>query len=93
MLNQSLKPCPHLAHILEAPEYESVESFVQYMMDDEREEFELQDVEALAYNLRTSNPVIIRQLCSFGLKQKARPSDKGVRGFNSRDNNRFDNFV
>jgi hypothetical protein len=74
--------CEHrLASIPEdAPEYDSVEDFVQFLMDDDQGEFTHEDLTIL--NARTKQPVakIRKELEGYGLKMRIREKEKKVRG-------------
>lgn len=75
-----------------APEYKSVLDFVQFMIDDEREEFDHNDLTALNYRLEKPVGEIKQELESYGLKLKGRPIEKKPRGFKSPDLNRYQGF-
>lgn len=53
-------------------EYETIEAFVQYMMDDEREEFNNADLVALSKSLTLPTPEIRKKLETYGLRLKIR---------------------
>jgi hypothetical protein len=72
-----------------APEYESVEAFVEYKMDDEDEEYDHEDLAALNYRLNRPIKEIRSELESFGLKLKGRAAEKKSRGFQSPDHDRW----
>lgn len=72
-----------------APEYASIEDFVQYMMDDDRSEYDHEDLKALNYRLRKPLHEIKSELESYGLKLKHRESEKKGRGFQSPDHDRW----
>jgi len=72
-----------------APEYKSIEDFVQYMMDDERDEYDHEDLKALNYRLRKPLHEIKSELESYGLKLKKREPEKKGRGFQSPDHDRW----
>jgi len=71
------------------PEYESVEAFASFLMEDEQTTFSLGDVLKLAENTRTSNPKIIHELKSYGFKMEERKPEKRVRGFQSNSHDRW----
>lgn len=71
-----------------APEYESIESFVEYKMDDEDNEFDHEDLVALAYRIKSSPGKIRKELEDFGLFLKERPKEKKPRGFQSPNHDR-----
>lgn len=73
------------------PEYATVDDFVAFMFDDERDEFSHGDMHAL--NLRTGLPVPVIKglLLGYGLRLRPRPFAKAVRGFTANPNaGRFD---
>jgi len=53
-------------------EYATIEAFVQYMMDDEREEFNNADLVALSKSLALPTPEIRKKLETYGLRLKIR---------------------
>lgn len=71
------------------PEYATVEDFVQFCMDDERETFTHLDLRALALNARKSGSKIREELEGYGLTLSERKAPKTARGFGSWDNNRW----
>jgi len=72
-----------------APEYKSVEDFVDYKMDDEDDEFDHEDLAALSYRLKSSPGKVRKQLEGYGLKLKKREPEKKGRGFQSPDHDRW----
>lgn len=74
-----------------APEYESIESFVQYVMDEEQDQFTHEDLGELAYGLQRSRNKVRADLESYGLKLAPRAFEKrGTRGFTANNHNRWD---
>lgn len=71
------------------PEYASIEAFVQYLIDDEREEFSHEDLLALNYRTRRPVHLIRNELVSYGLRPKVRESDRRVRGFTTSSHDRW----
>ena len=71
------------------PEYADVDTFAQFMSDDDREEYNHEDLVAL--NFRTNLPVQVlrKKLEAYGLKLATRPVEKQVRGFNTSSNDRW----
>ncbi len=71
------------------PEYSSVEVFVQYLLDEERDTFTHEELSAL--NFRTRMPVnaIRKELEGYGITLANRPNEKKVRGFSSNSNDRW----
>ena len=68
------------------PEYASVDEFVTFMVDDEREDFVHGDMHAL--NIRTGVPVPVIKglLLGYGFRLRPRPFEKAVRGFTANPN-------
>ena len=74
---------------MDSPEYESVEAFVEFLLDEERMSFTLEEIEALGFCLHVSNPKLISDLKSYGLTMDEREVPKRVRGFQSNSHDRF----
>ena len=73
-----------------APEFSSVESFVQFCMDDEKTDFSPGDAQKIAKALKMGNhQPIIEELKSFGLKLAVKEATREVRGFSSNPNGTF----
>jgi hypothetical protein len=76
------------------PEFKSVESFVEFCLDDDRTEFSHEDLTALNY--RTHAPVaeLRSQIEAYGLSLQARSVSRRTRGFKTSDNaGRWEGFV
>lgn len=71
------------------PEHESIEAFVEYMMDDERETFTHADLNQLAAATQTSNHKVRAELEGYGLRLARRANDKRVRGVTSNPHDRW----
>ena len=71
------------------PEHESIEAFVEYMMDDERETFTHADVNQLAVATQTSNHKVRAALEDFGLRLALRENARRIRGFTTNSNDRY----
>jgi hypothetical protein len=71
-----------------APEYRDIEAFVEYCLDDERETFTAEDLQALSYRLRRSIPKVRAELESYGLTLQARAPARYVRGFTTSSHDR-----
>ena len=72
------------------PELESVEAFVEFLVDNEREDFTFSEAEVLAKALGHSTPaLVIRDLKGYGLKMTPREPAKRVRGFTTSSHDRF----
>lgn len=67
-----------------APEFASVEAFVQWLMDDERDSYTTEEAQVLGQSLRRVLPGLHAELQSWGLTHQRRevPRAKG-RGFNT----------
>lgn len=73
-----------------APEFKSVEAFVQFLMDDERTSVTYEEAVELAEAIGQSVPtLVIRALKGYGITVGARPVAKAVRGFNSNSHDRW----
>jgi hypothetical protein len=78
-----------IAELATEPEYKSVEIFVQFCMDDDREQFRHVELRALALNTRTSGSVVREQLEGYGLTLAVREVPKKTRGFSSNSHDRW----
>lgn len=74
---------------MDEPEFESVEAFVGFLLDEDRTTFCLGEVEMLSLRLQTSNQKVIAELKSYGLSMVERPVPKVVRGFQSNSHDRW----
>jgi len=72
-----------------SPEYESIESFVDFLMEDERTSFNHDELGQLAYSLRRSLRELRHELEGWGLALEARPHERAVRGINSNPHDRW----
>jgi len=72
-----------------APEFESVEAFVEFLMDDEVEVFTAADLQALSAATQTSITRLRVELEGWGLSLAHRPSERHVRGFTANSHDRF----
>ncbi len=72
-----------------APEYKSLEDFIQYLIDDERNTYDFEDLQALNYRLKRPTKEIKKELEEYGLKLKPRDVEVRTRGFNTSDLDRF----
>lgn len=72
-----------------APEYASIEAFVQHIIDDDRVEFSHEDLSALNYRTRLSVRVLRDTLESYGLILTIREPERHIRGFTTSSNDRF----
>ena len=71
------------------PEYESIEEFVQYLLDEDRDWYDHRDLQALSYSLRLSSHKVRAQLDDWGLHLVRREPEREVRGYSSWDENRW----
>lgn len=71
------------------PEYASVEALAEFLMDDNRDSFSVEDVIKLAECTQGSNLKIIHELKAYGLKMVARQPVRVVRGFKSNSHDRW----
>jgi hypothetical protein len=71
------------------PEYASLEDFIEYMMDDEREEYDHEELGMLAYSMKLSVSKVRAILDDWGLRLADRPKEQNVRGYTSWDENRW----
>lgn len=79
-----------LAHALAlTPEYASIENLVQFLMDEDREEFTHIELKALAMNLRAPLGDVRKELESYGFRLAKREPEKRVRGFTTSSHDRW----
>ena len=71
------------------PEYASLEAFVEYCLEDERETFDHVDLGELAFRLQRSRCAVRKDLEGYGLKLIVRAPEKRVRGFTSNPHDRW----
>ncbi len=71
------------------PEYESVEAFVEFCIEDERDKYDHEDLTHLSVNLKLSPNKIRKELEEYGLTLKYREKEKDMRGFNTNDHDRW----
>jgi hypothetical protein len=65
------------------PEHASIEAFVEFCWDDDREYFDHEDLTLLAVALKLSPNKITPQLEEWGLRRKYREREKSPRGVHS----------
>jgi hypothetical protein len=80
-----------IAELAEDPEYASVETFVQFCMDDDRDGFTHVELRALALNTKTSGSRVRAALEGYGLGLQAREVPKKTRGFTANSHDRWVN--
>lgn len=68
------------------PEFASVESFVEYLTDDERETFTVEELMELSASVRKTSRVLRADLESYGLRLEPRKEFGRVRGFSMTSN-------
>lgn len=73
----------------EQPELESIETFVQFCMDEEHLTFSHLDLRALALNCQMSGSKVRAELEGYGLTLGERKPPKKVRGFTANNHNRW----
>jgi len=71
------------------PEYVSMETFVQFLTDDDRTVFTHEDLQELAVHLQICRSKIRSELEGYGLKLGVREIPKRVRGFTTSSNDRW----
>jgi hypothetical protein len=71
------------------PEHESIESFVQFCLDDEVDTFTAGDVDKIAQATKTSHHKVREELETYGLCLARRAPEKSVRGFQTNSNDRY----
>lgn len=71
------------------PEHESIESFVEYLFDEDRSSYDYEDLKQLMGSLRRSAQVVREELCSWGLTLVERQKERKVRGLNSNNHDRW----
>jgi hypothetical protein len=71
------------------PEHKSIEAFVEFLRDDERDVFDHRDLAALNYATRRRRGDIRRELEALGFKLAVREPGRRVRGFDTSSNDRY----
>ena len=71
------------------PELSSIESFAQFLIDDERETFNSADLVALAFVLQRSTHEITEELKAYGFRLATRDPERRVRGIRTSSNDRW----
>jgi len=75
--------------LFQDPEYASIEAFVEYLCDDDREFFDHIDLQALNRSLRVPVHSIKKALFDWGFSLLVREKEREFRGFDSNDHNRW----
>ena len=71
------------------PEYESVEAFVEFCLDDERDHFTTADMQILNRVTRTRLQDVREALEGYGLRFVPRVPQRAVRGFTANPHDRW----
>ncbi len=72
-----------------APEFESVEAFVQYCLDDERDSFTPGDAQRIAQSIGSTIVAVTTELRSYGLRCVINPKRPESRGFSANDHDKY----
>lgn len=73
-----------------APEFETVETFAQFLMDDDRETFTLGEAQKVAENVRQRLAEVVQELTNgYGFKVSELKSRAVVRGFSSNNHDLY----
>ena len=70
-------------------EFESVEAFAEFLLDDDRKEFTHFDLACLNVRLNVARHTLRRDLEGYGFRLRLREKLRVVRGFSSWDHNRW----
>ena len=70
-------------------EFDSIESFVESLTDNDRTEFTHLELKCLNYRLQRVTKLIKRELEDWRLKLTHRPKERHFRGFQTSSNDRF----
>jgi len=73
----------------EDSEFDSVEDFVEYLMDDERTEFDWRHLNCLSSRTGISNRALRHELEMWGFTLAERRPEREARGFNSNPHDRW----
>lgn len=73
----------------EDPDFASVEAFVEAWMEDGETEFDWRHLNLLAWNCRRSNQLIKKDLLSYGLTFRTRPTPRRIRTIGSNPHDRW----
>lgn len=71
------------------PEFANIETFGQFLLDEDREEFTHEDLAALNASLNRPVREIRAELESFGFRLATRANEVQVRGFSTSSNDRW----
>jgi hypothetical protein len=70
-------------------EFGSVEDFAEWLVDDDREEFDHRELQCLNYRLNVSVPSLRKRLESWGFSLAKRGQQRRIRGFNANNHDRW----
>lgn len=71
------------------PEYQSLEAFIEFCLEDDLDTYSHVDLQELAYALKRSSNKIRKELEEYGFTLRYREKEKQVRGWKSNDNDRW----
>ena len=71
------------------PEYESVELFVEYLLEDDRDTFTAGELVGLSKALGRTTHDVRSELEGYGIKPAGRAHEKHVRGFTTSSHDRW----
>lgn len=74
------------------PEYASIEAFVEFLVDDDRDSYTSEELQELNFWLHRSVHELRAELAAWGLVLAERPSERKVRGFRSNPHDRWSAF-
>lgn len=72
-----------------APEFATVETFVQFLLDDERDTFTPGEAQKIAEATRRPMTEIVEELKSYGLKVSIKHKQAEGRGINSNNHDKY----
>ena len=75
------------------PEYESVESFVEFLLAEDREEWTAEELAELSCQLERSKVKLVAELRDYGLRPASRESERRVRGFRTNNHDRWSAYM
>jgi len=76
-------------NIREEPEFASIEDFVEFLEDDERDSFTHVELQKLANGTKKPWILVRDELEDWGLKLARRPISKRIRGFKANNHDRW----
>jgi len=74
------------------PEYETLEAFVEYLRDDERDSVTHNELQLLNFHLNRPVKKLRIALVEAGFALAERPSERQIRGFRANSHNRWQSF-